>query len=109
MSRVLSKSFVTIRALNFQLRLPVEPQQFTWHLKAAGVKKDDIVLCQSFTFSATANPIIYEGAIPVFIDSRSNRTWNIDLELLEQALIELQEQSQSGHGGSFVWTPLSDG
>jgi dTDP-4-amino-4,6-dideoxygalactose transaminase len=54
-------------------------------LKAAGVKKDDIVICQSFTFSATANPIIYEGAIPVFVDS--DRThWNIDVGLLEKAL-----------------------
>ena len=56
-------------------------------LKAARIKKDDIVLCQSFTFSATANPIIYEGAIPVFIDSAAS-TWNIDLELLEKALID---------------------
>ena len=56
-------------------------------LKAAGVKKDDVVICQSFTFSATANPIIYEGAIPVFIDSDASH-WNIDLNLLEQALID---------------------
>jgi dTDP-4-amino-4,6-dideoxygalactose transaminase len=35
----------------------------------SGVQKDDIVLCQSFTFSASANPILYLGAIPVFIDS----------------------------------------
>jgi dTDP-4-amino-4,6-dideoxygalactose transaminase len=56
-------------------------------LKAAGVKKDDIVICQSFTFSATANPIIYEGAIPVFVDSDQSH-WNIDLALLEQALID---------------------
>jgi dTDP-4-amino-4,6-dideoxygalactose transaminase len=56
-------------------------------LKAAGIQKDDIVICQSFTFSATANPIIYEGAVPVFIDSDLT-TWNIDVSLLEQALIE---------------------
>ena len=54
-------------------------------LKAVGIQKDDIVICQSFTFSATANPIVYEGAIPVFIDSDS-ATWNIDLALLEKAL-----------------------
>jgi dTDP-4-amino-4,6-dideoxygalactose transaminase len=58
-------------------------------LKAAGVQKDDFVICQSFTFSATANPIIYEGAIPVFIDSDKS-SWNIDLSLLEQALIDYQ-------------------
>jgi dTDP-4-amino-4,6-dideoxygalactose transaminase len=58
-------------------------------LKAAGVQKDDIVICQSFTFSATANPIIYESAIPVFIDS-DPLTWNIDLLLLRQALVDYQ-------------------
>lgn len=60
-------------------------------LKAAEVKKDDIVLCQSFTFSATANPIIYEGATPVFIDSDLT-TWNIDLDLLEKALVEYKNK-----------------
>jgi dTDP-4-amino-4,6-dideoxygalactose transaminase len=56
-------------------------------LKSAGVKKDDIVICQSFTFSATVNPIVYEGAIPVFVDSDLS-TWNIDLTLLRKALEE---------------------
>jgi dTDP-4-amino-4,6-dideoxygalactose transaminase len=56
-------------------------------LKAAKIKRGDIVFCQSFTFSATANPILYEGAIPVFIDSDVTH-WNIDLELLEKALID---------------------
>jgi dTDP-4-amino-4,6-dideoxygalactose transaminase len=50
-----------------------------------GVKKDDIVLCQSFTFSASANPIIYQGATPVFIDSEED-TWNMDPAMLEQAI-----------------------
>jgi dTDP-4-amino-4,6-dideoxygalactose transaminase len=71
-------------------------------------KKDDVVICQSFTFSATANPIIYEGAIPVFIDSDES-TWNIDLELLRKALHRLQRQSQSGDDCSFVRASLSDG
>ncbi|MBQ9279793.1 MAG: DegT/DnrJ/EryC1/StrS family aminotransferase [Clostridia bacterium] len=53
-------------------------------LKAAGVSQGDIVFCQSLTFSASANPIIYEGAIPVFIDSESD-TWNMDPEALETA------------------------
>jgi dTDP-4-amino-4,6-dideoxygalactose transaminase len=60
-------------------------------LKAAGIKNDDVVICQSFTFSATANPIIYEGAIPVFIDSDASN-WNIDLELLEKALIDYKNR-----------------
>ncbi|MFH6999056.1 DegT/DnrJ/EryC1/StrS family aminotransferase [Flavobacterium sp. FlaQc-57] len=41
-----------------------------------GVKADDEVICQSMTFSASANPILYQGAIPVFIDSEPE-TWNI--------------------------------
>jgi dTDP-4-amino-4,6-dideoxygalactose transaminase len=53
-------------------------------LKAAGVGEGDIVFCQSLTFSATANPIIYQNAIPVFIDS-DYETWNMDPEALEMA------------------------
>lgn len=54
-------------------------------LKAANVGKGDIVICQSLTFSATANPIIYQDATPVFIDS-DYETWNMDPDLLEKAL-----------------------
>lgn len=53
-------------------------------LKAVGVKEGDIVCCQSLTFSATANPIIYEKADPVFIDS-DKETWNMDPKALEAA------------------------
>lgn len=53
-------------------------------LKAAGVKAGDIVFCQDLTFSATANPIAYEKAIPVFIDS-DYETWNMSPEALERA------------------------
>ena len=53
-------------------------------LKAAGVKAGDIVFCQDLTFSATANPIVYEKAIPVFIDS-DYETWNMSPEALERA------------------------
>lgn len=56
-------------------------------LIAAGVKEGDIVICQSLTFSATANPIIYEKAIPVFIDS-DYETWNMSPKYLEEALIK---------------------
>ena len=52
-----------------------------------GVKQEDEVICSSFTFSASANPIIYQGAIPVFIDSET-LTWNMSPELLEKAIIE---------------------
>ena len=52
--------------------------------KAIGVDKGDIVFCSSLTFSATANPIIYQNAIPVFIDSEPD-TWNMDPKALEKA------------------------
>ncbi|HMR17364.1 MAG TPA: aminotransferase class I/II-fold pyridoxal phosphate-dependent enzyme, partial [Mariniflexile sp.] len=54
-------------------------------LQLLGVSKDDEVLCQSFTFSASANPILYQGAIPVFIDSEPD-TWNMSPDLLERAI-----------------------
>lgn len=54
-------------------------------LKLAGVGQGDVVLCQSMTFSATANPILYEKATPVFIDSEENG-WNMDPDYLEQAI-----------------------
>ncbi|WP_375580841.1 aminotransferase class I/II-fold pyridoxal phosphate-dependent enzyme [Marivirga tractuosa] len=50
-----------------------------------GVKNDDVVLASSFTFSATINPIVYQQAEPVLIDSEKE-TWNMDPELLEQAI-----------------------
>lgn len=50
-----------------------------------GVKHGDEVICSSFTFSASANPIAYLGATPVFIDSEPD-TWNMDPELLEAAI-----------------------
>ncbi len=50
-----------------------------------GVKAGDEVICQSMTFSATANPIMYMGAIPVFVDSEKD-TWNISPQLLEEAI-----------------------
>jgi len=53
-------------------------------LKAAGVGEGDIVFCQSLTFAASANPIIYQNAIPVFIDS-DYETWNMCPKALEKA------------------------
>ncbi len=50
-----------------------------------GVEAGDVVLCQSFTFSASANPIVYQGATPVFIDSEWG-TWNLCPDALAKAL-----------------------
>lgn len=52
-----------------------------------GVGPGDEVICQSFTFSASANPIKYLGAEPVFVDSEPE-TWNMDTELLREAIEE---------------------
>jgi dTDP-4-amino-4,6-dideoxygalactose transaminase len=52
-----------------------------------GVQSGDEVLCSSFTFSASANPIRYQSATPIFIDSEEE-TWNIDPILLEKAIID---------------------
>ena len=50
-----------------------------------GVGKDDEVICQSFSFCASSNPVTYCGAIPIFVDSEED-TWNISPELLEKAI-----------------------
>lgn len=57
-----------------------------------GVKPGDEVICQSFTFAASANPIAYLGAKPVFIDSEKD-TWNMDPALLEIAIKDRLEKT----------------
>jgi dTDP-4-amino-4,6-dideoxygalactose transaminase len=59
-------------------------------LIAAGVGNGDVVICQSFTFAASANPIRYQGAVPVFVDSEAE-TWNMDPEALESAILACME------------------
>lgn len=61
-------------------------------LIACGVKPGDEVMCQSFTFCASCNPITYLGATPVFVDSEPE-TWNIDPELLDQAIADRVEKT----------------
>lgn len=53
-------------------------------VKLAGVKPGDKVLCSDMTFSATVNPVTYEGGIPVFIDTEYD-SWNMDPEALKKA------------------------
>ena len=57
-----------------------------------GISKGDVVICQSFTFVGTTNPIIYQGATPVFVDSEPD-TLNIDPQLLDEAI---QDQIKKG-------------
>lgn len=56
-------------------------------LISLGVQAGDEVLCQSMTFSASANPILYQGATPVFIDSEMD-TWNLCPIALEEAIVD---------------------
>ena len=53
-------------------------------VKLAGVKPGDKVFCSDMTFSASVNPVVYEGGIPVFIDTERD-TWNMDPEALKKA------------------------
>lgn len=53
-------------------------------MKLAGIKPGDLVFCSDMTFSATVNPVTYEGGIPVFIDTERD-TWNMDPVALEKA------------------------
>ncbi|WP_455499470.1 DegT/DnrJ/EryC1/StrS family aminotransferase [Butyricimonas virosa] len=57
-----------------------------------GVEEGDEVICQSFTFSASANPIVYQGATPVFVDSEKD-TLNMDPVLLEEAIKDRLEKT----------------
>lgn len=59
-------------------------------IKAVGVGEGDIVFCPTLTFAATANPIIYQNAIPVFIDS-DYETWNMSPKALEEAFEKYPE------------------
>jgi dTDP-4-amino-4,6-dideoxygalactose transaminase len=52
-----------------------------------GIKAGDEVLAPSFTFAACVNPIVYQGAIPIFVDSDSE-SWNMSPELLEKAIVD---------------------
>ncbi len=56
-----------------------------------GVKAGDEVICQSLTFSASANPIAYQGAVPIFVGSEED-TWNMSPEFLEAAIIDRIEK-----------------
>lgn len=53
-------------------------------VKLAGVKRGDKVFCSDVTFDATVNPVVYEGGIPIFIDTEYD-TWNMDPKALEKA------------------------
>ena len=75
------------RYVNRKYALAVNSGTSALHLSliSLGIKKDDVVLCPSFTFAASANVILYQNATPVFIDVNVE-TWTIDLIALEKAI-----------------------
>ncbi|UCS93518.1 DegT/DnrJ/EryC1/StrS family aminotransferase [Echinicola marina] len=62
-------------------------------LLTAGIKPGDEVICQSLTFAASANPICFLGASPVFVGSESS-TWNMDPQFLERAIVDRQNKGK---------------
>jgi dTDP-4-amino-4,6-dideoxygalactose transaminase len=56
------------------------------------VKQGDEVICSTFTFSGSCNPIVYQGAGPVFVDSEPD-TWNMDPQLLEEAIVDRMKKT----------------
>lgn len=77
------------KKLNAQAAVALASGTAALHLaiKLAGVKAGDTVFCSDLTFAATVNPVIYEGATPVFIDSERD-TWNMDPAALEKAFAQ---------------------
>ena len=74
-------------------------------VRLAGVQRGDRVFCQSLTFSASANPIVYEGGEPVFLDSESD-TWNLDPETVEAAIAGLITLLKGRGEGAHRCAPL---
>lgn len=72
-------------------------------VKLAGVNRGDKVLCSDMTFSATVNPVVYEGGIPVFIDTERD-TWNMDPIALEMAF-ELYPEAKAVVTANLYGTP----
>ena len=79
-----------ITGVNYAVALSSGTAALHMAIKAAGVKPGDKVFCTDMTFAATANPIIYEHAEPVFIDTECD-TWNMDPKALEKAFEKYPE------------------
>ena len=75
-----------VRPWGVSMPWPWPPAPLPLHLavKLAGVKPGEKVFCSDMTFSATVNPVVYEGGVPVFIDTEYD-TWNMDPVALEKA------------------------
>ena len=73
-------------------------------IKLAGVKPGDVVICSDMTFSATVNPVSYEGGVQVFVDSE-RETWNVDPAALEIALKKYQGRAKAVIVANLYGTP----
>ena len=104
---------------NWQLMLEQQvlrlfhPEQLLsiWHLNLLGVGQGDTVFCSSLTFVASANPILYAGAEPVFIDSEEE-TWNMSPVALAGAFEDAQAESEVAESSDcrqLVWAKCEDG
>ncbi|MDR4507437.1 MAG: aminotransferase class I/II-fold pyridoxal phosphate-dependent enzyme [Candidatus Brocadiaceae bacterium] len=83
----LEKEFCAVTGARFAAALSSGSAAIHLALILLNVQRDDEVICSSFTFAASANPIIYQGATPVFVDSET-ATWNMDAALLKRAVQE---------------------
>ncbi len=79
------KEFCEITGAKYAVALSAGTAAIHLALILLGVNRGDEVICSTFTFAATANPITYQGATPVFVDSES-ATWNMDVNFLEEAI-----------------------
>jgi len=86
------REMATKVGVNFAVALASGTAALHLALRILGVGRGDEVVVSTLTFAATVNPIVYEGAAPVFIDAESE-TWNMDPSLLEE---ELSERRRSG-------------
>ncbi len=90
--KTFEKEFAELVGVDHALAVSSGTSALHLALRLAGVKPGDPVLCSTLTFIASANPIVYLGGVPVFIDSEPD-TWNIDPDLVEA---ELEERARLG-------------
>lgn len=79
------KEFCALTGAKYAAALSAGTAAIHLALILLNVSRGDEVICSSFTFSASANPIIYQGATPVFVDSE-DATWNMDVNFLDEAI-----------------------
>ena len=78
------KEIARLIGVNFAVGLSCGTSALHLAVKLAGIKRGEKVFCSDMTFSATVNPVVYEGGVPIFIDSEYE-TWNMDPKALEKA------------------------